>query len=264
MSRLSFTLANPLDDPQAIAVAGLLLVLLVRLTPLALPLALPLAVLMALGLAMLRARQGRRGDRLRDRRVRESIDGAQQRASQLAVQAELVSVEAMARFQDPSQLEALGMVQLCCERLRGLSERIANRWPLLESGGGILLSVDELQGRLSREREGLRREPSATLRGERERLVDQLVRNLDAARFGMDAREARLLALSTRLEQIDGGLRHLQQKVDAQWPSNEATDAAVTEAIEPLDEALDQIDRLLDAGRDPRSAAAPPEAGASA
>jgi chromosome segregation ATPase len=237
MSRLPFTLANPLDDPLAMAEAGLLLVLLVRLTPLGLPLALPLAVL---GLAMLRARHGRRGERLRDRRVRESIDGAQQRASQLAVQAKLVSVEAMARFQDPGQLEALGMVQLCCERLRGISERIANRRPLLESGGGILLSVDELQGRLSKEREELRRELSPTL-----------ARNLDAARFGMDAREARLLALSTRLEQIDGGLRHLQQQVDAQWPSSEASDAAVTEAIEPLDEALDQIDRLLDAGRDP-------------
>ena len=250
MSLLPSVWANPLDDPLAMAAAGLLLVLLVRLTPLPLPLALPLAGLSALGLAMLRLRRGRRGERLRDRRVRESIDGAQQRASQLAVQAELVSVEAMARFQDPGQLEALGMVQLCCERLRGISERIANRRPLLESGGGILLSVDELQGRLSREREGLRRELSPTLRGERERLVDQLVRNLDAARFGMDAREARLLALSTRLEQIDGGLRHLQQQVDAQWPSSEATDAAVAEAIEPLDEALDQIDRLLDAGRD--------------
>lgn len=250
MSRQPSTWANPLDDPLTMAVAGLLLVLLVRLTPVGLPLALPLAVLIALGLAMLRARHGRRGERLRDRRVRDSIDGAQQRASQLAVQAKLVSVEAMARFQDPGQLETLGMVQLCCERLRGISERIANRRPLLESGGGILLSVDELQGRLSREREGLRREPSPTLRGERERLVDQLERNLDAARFGMDAREARLLALSTRLEQIDGGLRHLQQQVDAQWPSSDATDAAVNEAIEPLDEALDQVDRLLDAGRD--------------
>jgi len=250
MSRLPSAWTNPLDDPLAMAAAGLLLVLLVRLTPLALPLALPLAVLSALGLAMLRHRQGRPGERLRDRRVRESIDAAQQRASQLAVQAELVSVEAMARFQDPGHLEPLGMVQLYCERLRGIPERIAQRRPLLESGGGILLSVDELQSRLSREREELRREHSPTLRLERERLVDQLVRNLEAARFGMDAREARLLALSTRLEQIDGGLRHLQQQVDAQWPSSEATDAAVAEAIEPLNEALDQIDRLLDAGRD--------------
>jgi hypothetical protein len=251
MSRLPSAWANPLDHPLAVTVAGLLLVLLVRLTPLALPLALALAVLTALGLAMLRARQGRPGERLRDRRVRESIDGAQQRASQLAVQAELVSGEAMARFQDPGHLDPLGMVQLCCERLRGIPERIAQRRPLLESGGGILLSVDELQGRLSRERQELRREGSPTLRRERERLVDQLVRNLKAARFGMDAREARLLALSTRLEQIEGGLRHLQQQVDAQWPNSEATDAAVAEAIEPLNEALDQIDLLLDAGRDP-------------
>ena len=250
MSRLPSAWANPLDDPQAVAVAGLLLVLLVRLTPLALPLALVLAVLSELGLTLLRARQDRRGERLSDRRVRESIEGAQQRASQLAVQAELVSVEAMARFQDPGHLEPLGLVQLCCERLRVIPERIAQRRPLLESGGGILLSVDELQGRLSRERVELRREGSPTLRRERERLVDQLGRNVDAARSGMDAREARLLALSTRLEQIDGGLRHLQQQVDAQWPSSEATDAAVAEAIEPLNESLDQIDRLLDAGED--------------
>ncbi|MCX5946842.1 MAG: hypothetical protein NTY67_01175 [Cyanobacteria bacterium] len=251
MSRLPSAWTNPLDDPLAVTVAGLLLVLLVRLTPLTLPLALALAVLSALGVAMLRPRQGRPGERLRDRRVRESIEGAQQRASQLAVQAQLVSVEAMARFQDPGHLDPLGMVQLCCERLRVISERIAQRRPLLESGGGILLSVDELQGRLSKERQELRREGSPTLRRERVRLVDQLGRNLDAARFGMDAREARLLALSTRLEQIEGGLRHLQQQVDAQWPSSEATDAAVAEAIEPLNEALDQIDQLLDAGRDP-------------
>ena len=51
MSRLPSAWANPLDDPLAVTVAGLLLVLLVRLTPLTLPLALALAVLSALGLA---------------------------------------------------------------------------------------------------------------------------------------------------------------------------------------------------------------------
>jgi hypothetical protein len=38
--------------------------------------------------------------------------------------------------------------------------------------------------------------------------------------------------------------------VDAQWPSTEATGTAVAEAIAPLDEALDQIERLLEAGED--------------
>ena len=65
----------------------------------------------------------------------------------------------------------------------------------------------------------------------------------------MDEREARLLALSTRLERIDGGLRQLQRQVDRQWPSSEAGDAAMAGAIAPLDEALDQIERLLDAGQ---------------
>jgi len=250
MARHPSAWANPLDDPLAMAAAGLLLVLLVRLTPLGLPLALLVGAIAATGLAMLRAQHASRGDRLRDRRVRESIEAALQRANQLALQSDLVSGEAMARFQDPDHLDALGMVQLCCERLRLLPDRIHQRRPLLESGGGILLSAEDLQARLSRARDELRRETSPTLRRERHQLVDQLTRNLDAARFGMDTREARLLALSTRLERIDGGLRHLQQQVDAQWPSTEASDVAVAEAIEPLDDALDQIDRLLDAGED--------------
>jgi len=242
--------ANPLDDPLAVAAAGLLLVLLAQLTPLGLPLALPLAAAAAWGLAGWRRHQGRPGERLRDRRVRASIDTALQRAAQLAIQAQLVNDQALARFQDPGHLEPLGLVQLCCDRLRALPERIEQRSALLESGGGILLPEADLQARLQREQQELKRESSATLRRERQRLVDQLSRNLEAARFGMDAREARLLALSTRLEQIDGGLRHLQHQVDATWPSSQATDAAMAEAIEPLDDALEQIDRLLDAGQD--------------
>jgi hypothetical protein len=171
MARHPSAWANPLDDPLALLVGAIA----------------------ATGLAMLRAQHASRGDRLRDRRVRESIEGALQRANQLALQSDLVSGEAMARFQDPDHLDALGMVQLCCERLRLLPDRILQRRPLLESGGGILLSAEDLQARLSRARDELRRETSPTLRRERHQLVDQLTRNLDAARFGMDTREARLL-----------------------------------------------------------------------
>jgi hypothetical protein len=248
MVRRSTAWANPLDDPLAVAAAGLLLVLLVRLTPLGLPLGLLVGALSAVALAGLRQHHRHRGDRVRDRRVSADIEAALNRCAQLAGQADLVSREAMARFQDPGHLEPLGMVQLCCERLRGLPERIRQRRVLLESGGGVLLSAEDLADRLGREEEALRRESSPTLRLERQRLVDQLQRNLDAARLGMDEREARLLALSTRLERIDGGLRHLQRQVDRHWPSSEATGAAMAEAIAPLDDALDQIERLLDAG----------------
>ncbi|MFM7314357.1 MAG: hypothetical protein ACKO0M_14540 [Cyanobium sp.] len=250
MARQSWAWTNPLDDPLAVAAAAVLLVLLTRAAALGLPPALLIAVSVAFALTGLRGRRLSRGATLRDRRVSASIEGALQRASQLAGQADLVRAGAIARFLDPGHLESLGLVQLCCDRLRGLPERITQRRALLESGGGILLSVEDLESRLERERAELRREASTTLRRERQRLVDQLSRNLDAARFGMDAREARLLALSTRLEEIDGGLRHLQLQVDQQWPSTEAGDAAVSEAIAPLDEALDQIDQLLDAGEE--------------
>ena len=92
MARLSLPWVDPLADPLAVAAAGLLLVLLTRLTSLGLPMALLIAVLMAEGLAMVRAQGGRRGERLRDRRVRETIDGLLQRATQLAIQAGGVSL----------------------------------------------------------------------------------------------------------------------------------------------------------------------------
>lgn len=238
---------NPLDDPPAVAVAGLALVLLTRWASLPLGLSLPLALALALLLSRWRRRDN--GARLRDRRISASIDEALERSRQLALQAESVRGEALARFQSPDQLEGLGLVQLCCERLRALPDRIAERRPLLESGGGVLLPAEELAARLRREEQALSREPSATLRQERSRLVEQLRRNLEAARLGMDERDGRLLALSTRLESIDGGLRHLQRLVERQWPSTEAGDAAMSQAIEPLDEALDQIEALLAAGR---------------
>lgn len=239
--------SNPLDDPPAVAAAGLALVLLSRLASMPLGLALPLAVALALGLSRWRSRSGR--ERLRERRVSAGIDEALERSRQLCAQAERVGADALARFQSPDHLEGLGQVQLCCERLRALPERIAACRPLLESGGGVLLPEDALAERLRREEQALSREPSASLRRERTRLVEQLRRNLEAARLGMDERDGRLLALSTRLESIDGGLRHLQRQVARQWPSSEVGDAAMAQAIEPLDEALDQIEALLAAGR---------------
>ena len=81
--------------------------------------------------------------------------------------------------------------------------------------------------------------------------MEQLRSNLEAARLGIDERDGRLLALSTRLESIDGGLRHLQRQVERQWPSTAAGEEEVSQAVEPLDEALDQIEVLLNAGTQP-------------
>jgi hypothetical protein len=241
---------NPLDDPLAVAVGGLLLVLLVRLAGLPLALGLLLGVSATLGLAVLRGRHRprSRAELLHDRRLEAGIDTALARAAGLAEQALSLRQEALLRFTDPGQLEALGTVQLCCDRLGALPERLRERRPLLDSGGGVLLPQENLAVRLAQEERALKQEAEGPLRQERRRLVEQLHRNLEAARLGMDEREARLLALATRLEAIDGGLRQLRRQIDRQWPSTQATAGAMAAAIEPLDEALDQIERLLDAG----------------
>lgn len=240
---------NPLDHPLAVLLAGLVLVLLARLTPLGLLGALPLALLVAFGMAFVRHRHLSRAQRLRDRRVEAELDAAELRSRELAAQAERVRREAMARLTDTAYLDPLGEVQLCCERLRGLPDRIAARRHLLQASGERLLPRQGLERRLAVEEAELKRETSPELRLERQKLVEQLRSNLAVTRSGLDERQARLLALSTRLEVIDGGLRHLQRQVDRHWPSSAATDVAVKQAIAPLDEAIDQIERLLDEGR---------------
>jgi hypothetical protein len=249
----SFGWANPLDHPLAVCVGGAALALLVRGGGVAMPVAFPAAVGLSVACAALLARAGTAGrrsrsQRLHDQRLDAGLEEVLERAGGLAVTALALREEALARFTDPGHLEALGSVQLCCERLQQLPERLQERRPLLESGGGQRLDPEDLARRLAREEKALRREAEGPLRQERRRLVDQLRRNLQAARQGMDEREARLLALSTRLEAIDGGLQQLRRQIDRQWPSTEASDAAMATAIEPLDEALDQIERSLDAG----------------
>ncbi|MEI6031795.1 MAG: hypothetical protein WCQ20_11610 [Synechococcaceae cyanobacterium ELA739] len=244
---------NPLDHPLAVAGGGGGLVLLVRGAGLGLPLAVPLSVALAWVLSVLLARRkasGRRSrsQRLHDQRLDAALEEALQRSANLAEAAVVLREQALARFTDPGHLEALGSLQLCCERLQQLPERLEQRRPLLESGGGVRLDPEALARRLAREEKDLQREADGPLRQERRRLVEQLRRNLDAGRQGMDEREARLLALATRLEAIDGGLQHLRRQIDHQWPSTDATDAAMSTAIEPLDDALDQIERALDAG----------------
>ncbi|MDM7952957.1 MAG: hypothetical protein QUV07_07055 [Cyanobium sp. CZS 25K] len=245
--------ANPIDHPLAVAAGGGCLLLLVRGGGVALPLALLPAVALSLACAALLARGGAAGRRSRSQRLHAQrldagLEEALERAAGLAATALALREEAVARFTDPGHLEALGSVQLCCERLQQLPERLRERRPLLESGGGRRLAPDGLARRLAREEKALQREADGPLRQERRRLVDQLRRNLHAARQGMDEREARLLALATRLEAIDGGLQQLRRQIDHQWPSTEASDAAMATAIEPLDEAIDQIERSLDAG----------------
>ncbi len=241
---------RPLDDPLAVAAGGVLLVLLVRLVRLPLPLAITAGVITAIGLAALRHRHRHRGRRrrLHDQRLDAGMEAALIRASQLAQQAEGLRQEALVRFTDADHLDALGAVQLCCDRLAALPESLNQRRTLLDSGGGVPLPEENLARRLKREQQALRGEAEGPLRRERSRLVEQLRRNLEAARLGMDEREARLLALATRLEVIDGALHHLRRQVDRQWPSTEATGVAMAAAIDPLDEALDQIERLLEVG----------------
>ena len=128
---------NPLDHPLAVAAGGICLLLLVRGAGVALPLALLPAVGLSVAGAALLARGGAAGrcsrsQRLHAQRLDAGLEEALDLASGLAVAALALREEAVARFTDPGHLEALGSVQLCCERLQQLPERLQERRPLLE------------------------------------------------------------------------------------------------------------------------------------
>jgi hypothetical protein len=238
---------HPLDDPLAVAAGGLVLVALVRGGLLPLPLGITAGVLTTITLAAWRRRRrfGSGSQRRHEARLDAGLDDALRRASELAAQAEVLGQEALLRFTDAAHLEGLGAVRLCCERLQALPGLLARCRPLLEAGAGVLVPPERLARRLAGEEQALRRESEGPLRRERARLVDQLRRNLEAARLGMDEREARLLALATCLEAIDGGLRQLRRQIDRQWPGSDHPAPTLAAAIAPLDGALDRIDDLL-------------------
>ena len=241
----------PLDHPLAVASGGAAMVVAVRWGGAPLPLGIGLGVAVSLAGAALgrRRRPASRSLRRHDRRLNAGIEAALDRAAELVQQVEAIRGLALERFTTAEQLEALGLVQLCCDRLAALPERLQRHRSLLESGGGVLPAPEILARRLAEEEKRLRGEPEGPLHQQRRRLVEQLRHNLEAARLGFDEREARLLTLATGLEAVEGGLRHLRQRIDRHWPGSEVPAPSLAAAIDPLEEALDRIDALLGEAR---------------
>lgn len=228
------------------AAASLVLVLLTSLT--ASPVWLALHLLVGLVGSLGRRPAGRR-DGMGQRLLGPGLAAALERSHQLVALAELLHLELLERLPSLEHLEDWGQLQLCGERLQALPARIMERRAFFEAGGELRRQAEALDRRLSCERLLLRREVSPILRGERVRLVEQLRRNLQVARLGSDEQASRLLALSTRLERIEGGLLHLQRHLKHQWISPVGAEGAI--ALLPLREALDQMEELLVEGLSP-------------
>lgn len=239
-----FVLTDPLRHPLAIALAGLVLVLGVKLLPPGWPLAAPLAVVVAFAVA--------------SQRREASLPDLIRRSLQLSAAADALASEAGERLSQADSLGRLTAIHLCCQRVQALPSTL-ERLRVGEVGArSTLLSASSLEQRLRQERKRLARESGTQVGRQRERLVRQLEHNLSLARQGTEAGDLRLMALSEQLESLAGDLQALQVQLrqpllpalpgwsadDADMTGDPSRDPITADLATDLDE-LDQL--LLDA-----------------
>jgi hypothetical protein len=236
-----FALTDPLSHPVAIALAGLVLVLGVKLLPPGWLLAAPLAVAVAFALASQR-REATLPDLIR-------------RCRQLSAGADAVAIEAGERLTQADSMGRLTAIQFCCQRVKELPSTLERLRVGEVSARSTLLSASHLEQRLRKERQRLARESGTELGRQRERLVRQLEHNLSLAQQGTEAGSLRVMALSEQLESLAGDLQALQvqlrQPVLPALPPWSADDAGLTgdPSRDPLTADLiadiDELDQLL-------------------
>ena len=236
-------LTDPLRHPLAMAAAGAVLVIGVKLLPWGWLLAPPLALLVAFGMAHQR-RQATLPDLIR-------------RALQLAAGADAVSAEAGQRLIQVGSIGRLTAIQICCQRVVDLPAKLERLGAAgtADAPRSTLLSTRNLEQRLRQERQRLAREAGSDLKRQRERLVTQLERNLALAQQGMEAGSLRVMAVSEHLESVAGDLQELQVQLrqpelpaapawSVDHPDSEG-DPSLDPLTADLHAELDELDHLL-------------------
>jgi chromosome segregation ATPase len=205
--------ANPLEYPLAVLIAGVVLVVGVRVLGLPNLLILPTSAALAAGGAIfLKSREPDEGELAR-RQLQQELQDVKSLAATLARQAEILREEAnqlLASSLD-FQLDLLVTVQRACDRavefplkIEQLSQKISAK----ES----LLSVADLEEQLSGVNNKIKNSSGAA-RQQLEELAASLQRNIQLAKQGKDSREAQVINLHTSIQNSAGVLQQLQNRL---------------------------------------------------
>lgn len=222
-------------SPWLMGLASLALVVLTGLT--AAPIWLAGHVLAALAMGWSRPRRRTPEHVLGEGAVGVGLLRALEHSHRLALEGERLRAQLCTLLGGSQDPEALGQLELCCERLWELPTRLAEQRLRFELNDTVRRQALALDQRLIQERLLLHRDSSPTLRRQRSQLVEQLRRNLEVARSALDEVEARLLALESALEGIQEGWLHLQRHLSLH--------GVCEEAMAPVADALDRIEDLL-------------------
>lgn len=204
--------ANPLYYPTAVLIGGVILVIGVRFIGLSSKIILPTAAAATVGSAAALKLREPDEQKLAKKQLEQELQVLKASSQQLAKKAEELRQEAQNLLtQSSSNLDLLVAVQAVCDRTIELPQKIANiaqRLPQQES----LLSVNTLEQQLLEVKSKIRSSSGIT-RQNLEELAARLEQNIELAKTGQDTRQAKIISLSTAIQDSAGVLQQLQNKL---------------------------------------------------
>ncbi|BAY35765.1 hypothetical protein NIES2111_00810 [Nostoc sp. NIES-2111] len=204
-------LANPFYYPVAVFVGGVSLFLGVRLARLPSVVMLPVAVgITVAGASFLNSREPQYLE-LDNPELEVQINHVKTSALALVNQANELRLEAKKSLTDAFQLELLAGIQMSGDRLVELPGKIDNLvWNI--NGNNSLLSIEALQKQLQEVKQKIQAS-SGVAKQHWQQLADSLQRNIKLTKEGEDTRLARIINISTLIQDSGGLLQRLQTKL---------------------------------------------------
>lgn len=234
-------LANPLQYPLVVLVAGLVLVMGVRVVGLPNYVIIPVAGAIAAGGASLRKSQLPEPLLIDNPALAKELEMVRKTAQDVAEKAEVLREEANRVLTSTSlQLDLLTQVQYACDRAKELPNQIDSLSRKFQ-GSNSLLSVSELEQQLADIQNKLSQSSRAS-RQQLESLQASVQRNIKLAQQGEDARQAQVISLNTSIQNLAGVLQQLQNKLRN---ADLGDDQAVNE-LQNLSEELNSLQENVD------------------
>ncbi|QLE59410.1 hypothetical protein FD725_16705 [Nostoc sp. TCL26-01] len=233
-------LVNPLFYPVAVLAGGISLVVGVRFVQLPSPVMIPLAAGVAVvGAGFLQSREPQYLE-LDNPELEREINAVKSSALALANQANEMGLEVKKLLTDAFQLELLAGLQMNCDRAVGLPAKI-DHLALSLHGKNSLLSVNELQQQLAEVQQKLR-SSSGVAKQHLNQLADSLKRNIQLAQEGEDTRLARIINISTLLQDSFGIFQQLQTKLR----TYDLSDSEKINELQLLSDELNSLEENID------------------
>lgn len=233
-------LANPLNYPLTVLVAGVALIAGVRLAKLPIALMLPVSAAMATAGATWRKSQESEMLNLGNSELEAELLMVRRQAKVLADKAGELRQQSTQLLTDSTSSELLAAVQYACDRATELPTKIDHLAQRMQ-GNDSLMSVADLRNQLETVELKLN-SSSGIVKDQLAKVAESLQRNIQLAQDGQDARQVQVASLSTLILDALSVLQELQNKLR----SANLSDAQQTLELRSLSDELSIFQENVD------------------